>query len=148
MDFEKLTDDRYYCFGCRFYKNAEIDYNALAEELEEVKHYYAMMAFEADDVGFNIRLLTYSPAKWLFEGADYDVTEEEFKQLIETDQFKKFCEVVPHKIHTAIGALQIVDEEELKKHGIKKEDINKVIRDALKILTIVKAGCKKPIMKK
>ena len=147
MDFSNISDDQYYCLGCRFFKDGVIDYKALAEELEEAKYYYAMFAFECEDVGFNARLLTYSPARWLFEGADYDATKEEFAELVKTETFKKFVSVLPDKIQTALGALQTVDENELKRNGIKKEDVDKLANSSLKIMTIVKAGCKNPTAK-
>lgn len=146
MDFTNIKDDRYYCFGTNFFKDGSIDYKALASELDEAQFYYAAMAFECDDVGFFIRLKTYSPAKWLFEGDEYDVTQEDFEKFIQTKQFKKFIEVVPQKVQTAIGALQNVDEEQMKANGVSKDEIEKITRNSLRIMTIVKAGCKKPVM--
>ena len=148
MDFNDIKNPLYYCFGSRFLKkNGEIDYEQLASELEEAEYYYAAMMFDCEDVGFNLRMQTFSPAKWIFEAEDYEVTEDDFQKFVKTDDFRKFATVVPEKVQAAIGALQMVDEQELKLHGIKKEDIDRITRDSLKIMTIVKAACKNPKMK-
>lgn len=148
MDFKDIENDTYYCFGSRFFKDGVIDYKELAQELEEIRYYYAAMMFDCEDIGFNVRMQVYSPAQWLFEADDYEVTEEDFKAFIQTKQFKRFAEVVPERVQAAIGALQMVDDEELRKNGIKKKDVDKVTNDSLRILTIVKAACKAPKMKK
>lgn len=150
MDYDNITNDKYWCFGTGFLKDngKTIDYKQLASDIEELKHYYAAMMVDCDDVGFFIRLLPYSPAKWIFESTDdYNVTKEDFESFTNSNAFKKFAAIVPEKIQTAIGALSNIDEKELQANGIKLEDIDKIIDSSLRIMTIVKAGCKKPIMK-
>lgn len=148
MDFKNIENDKYYCFGSSFYSNGSIDYKALRGEIEESQYYYASMMFDCDDIGFNIRMQVYSPAQWLFEADDYEVTEEDFKNFIQTKQFKRFAKAIPEKIQAAIGALQMVDEKELQQNGIKKKDVDRITSNSLRIMTIVKAACKQPKMKK
>ena len=148
MDFKNIKNDKYYCFGSRFYNNGSIDYKELRDELEEAQYYYAAMMFDCDDIGFNLRMQVYSPAQWIFEAEDYDVTEEDFNNFIQTKQFKRFAEAIPEKVQAAIGALQMADEKELQQNGIKKQAVDKITSNSLRIMTIVKAACKQPKMKK
>lgn len=148
MDFTNIENDLYWCFGSDFLKNGKIDYKILSNALKELEYYYAAMMFDCDDIGFNLRMQTYSPAQWIFEAQDYDVTEEDFRAFVKTPEFKRFAEAVPDKIQSALGALQMADEKELQASGIKQADIDKLISDSLHIMTIVKAACKNPKMKK
>ena len=150
MDFTNITNDKYWCFGTGFTKanGRDIDYKVLKNDLEEIKYYYAAMMFDCNDIGFFIRLLPYSPAKCLFESTDdYEVTKDDFDAFVKSDIFKKFIEVIPEKIQIAIGTLSTVDKKELQANGIKEQDVDKVIDSSLRIMTIVKAGCKAPKMK-
>lgn len=149
MDFSKIENDKYWCFGTSFLKaNGTVDCAKLNNDISEIQYYYAAMMFDCDDVGFFVRLLPYSPAKWLFESTDdYDVSKEDFEEFCKSKAFKKFIEVIPEKIQTSIGALSNIDESELQRHGIKKEDVAKVVDSSFRIMTIVKAGCKNPVMK-
>ena len=149
MDFTNIENDLYWCFGCDFLKNdGEIDYKKLADAVEQAEYYYAAMMFDCEDIGFNLRMQTQSPAQWIFEAQDYEVTEEDFKNFVKTDVFKKFAEAVPGKVQAALGALQMADEKELQANGIKKADIDKLISNSLRVMTIVKAACKAPKMKR
>lgn len=153
MDFDNIVNDRYYCFGSLFVNDdGTINYRRLRKELNVVNNYLAFMEFEANDLEYSIWLPPSKPSGWKFayyneHDDELPGSEEDFKAIINTEQFKKFANEIPKKIQKAFGALNMVDDSELSKNGIKKDEINDLLMKSLRIMTIVKGETKYPKLK-
>ena len=151
LNFDSVDEKKiqYYCFGSEFLqKDGSIDYKALKDELEEHKYFLAAMMFDTEEVSkLFVRLLPFTPARWIFECEDYDVTEEDFKKLCETEFFKKFAAVLPKKIQMGLAALGNLDKAELSKFSIKPSETEKIFKDAKRAVAFVEAAVKNPKMK-
>lgn len=148
MDFNNIKDDKYWCFGQGLkYGIGETDMLEIDNDVEQLKYYLAMMQFDCDDVTFNIRLLPYSPARWLFEAEDYEPTEEDFKAFTATEAFKKFAKEVVKKLRSAFASMRIIKKHYADESGLTRKQIDDILNSEMRYVTIAKGAYANPKMK-
>ena len=151
FDLSEPHNISYYCFGCLFLKkDGSIDYAKLGTDIEVFSEWIARMQFDAGDIS---DCAVYLPrdtkdGKWILECPDYEFTEEDFKHLTQTTYFGDFMSVLVEKIQNAFASLSLLDENELTNVGIKKDEIEKISKSSLKIVTLVKGAVRNPKMAK
>lgn len=101
MDFTKITDENYWCFGC-FLKKGNVDVKALKDDADQIEYFIAAMSFKAGDKEISARLVQQMNYTWIVDGG---MSSEDFKEMMNSEAVKKFTTAVSEKVNAAVEYL-------------------------------------------